>query len=103
MAEYSERLQIVVGRLGVFDLGWQHGLPFVWLRLPNGWRGSTFARMAEEAGVLLRSADQYAMVHGRAPNAVRLAVVGAIPRARLEQGSAALARLLVNPPTDMAV
>jgi DNA-binding transcriptional MocR family regulator len=103
MADYSARLQTVVERLGAFKLSWQPGLPFVWLGLPNGWRASSFTRMAEDAGVLLRPADQYAMVHGRAPNAVRLAIPGDITRARLEQGIEALAHLLVNPPTDMAV
>ncbi len=103
MVDYSERLQIVANRLGRHDLCWQAGLPFVWLRLPNGWRASSFTRMAEDAGVLLRPADQYAMVHGRAPNAVRLAIAGDIARSELERGANALARLLVNPPTDMAV
>ena len=101
--DYSERLQIVVNRLGAYDLRWQAGLPFVWLRLPNGWRASTFARMAEDAGVLLRSADQYAMSHGHAPNAVRLAVTGDISRDALEGGVNALARLLAHPPTEIAV
>ena len=35
--------------------------------------------------------------------AVRLAVVGDIPRGQLEQGVAALAALLPRPPSDMAV
>ena len=103
MAEYSERLQIVVNQLGAFDLCWAAGLPFVWLRLPQGWCASTFAQAAEEASVLMRSADQYAMVHGRAPNAVRLAVAGNCTRADLERGVGMLARLLANPPNDMAV
>ena len=103
LADYSERLQIVVNRLGAFDLCWAPGLPFVWLRLAQGWRASTFAKAAEEAGVLMRSADQYAMVHGRAPNAVRLAVAGNCTRAELERGVAILARLLASPPSDMAV
>ena len=103
MAEYSDRLQIVVNRLGAFDLSWQAGLPFVWLRLPLGWRASTFATAAEEAGVLMRQADQYAMVHGRAPNAVRLAVACALPRAELQRGVDILAGLLARPPSDMAV
>ncbi|WP_237763620.1 LysR substrate-binding domain-containing protein, partial [Falsirhodobacter sp. alg1] len=51
-----------------------------WLRLPNGWRASTFARAAQAAGVLIRSADEYALMHGNAPNAVRLATAGAVPR-----------------------
>ena len=103
MAEYSDRLQIVVNRLGAFDLSWQAGLPFVWLRLPLGWRASTFATAAEEAGVLMRQADQYAMVHGRAPNAVRLAVACALPRGELQRGVDILAGLLARPPSDMAV
>lgn len=102
-AEYSERLQIVVNRLGAFDLTWQTGLPFVWLRLPNGWRASTFAQRAEEAGVLMRQADQYAMMHGRAPNAVRLAVAGNCSRAELDCAVTTLGQLLMRPPTDMAV
>lgn len=102
-AEYSDRLQIVVNRLGTFDLTWQAGLPYVWLRLPTGWRASTFAQRAEEEGVLMRQADQYAMVHGRAPNAVRLAVAGNCARVELERGVDKLARLLVRPPSDMAV
>lgn len=101
--ELSERLQLVVNQLGAFDLAWQAGMPFAWLRLPQGWRASTFTRMAEDEGVLVRPADQYAMVHGRAPNAVRLAIVGNIPRTQLEAGAAALARLLPRPPRDMAV
>lgn len=101
--DLSERLQIMVNRLGAFDLKWQPGMPFGWLRLPQGWRASTFTRMAEEQGVLVRSADEYAMFHGRAPNAVRLAVVGNIPRQQYESGLAALGHLLPRPPSDMAV
>jgi DNA-binding transcriptional MocR family regulator len=101
--EMGDRLQIVVNRLGAYDLNWRAGMPFAWLQLPQGWRASTFTRMAEDEGVLVRSADQYAMVHGRAPNAVRLAVVGNIPRQQLEAGVAALASLLPRPPSDMAV
>jgi DNA-binding transcriptional MocR family regulator len=101
--ELSARLELVVNRLGAFDLDWKPEAPFVWLRLPLGWRASSFTRMAEDEGVLVRSADQYALVHGRAPNAVRLAIVGNIPREQLEAGVAALARLLPRPPADMAV
>lgn len=101
--DLSERLQLMVNRLGAFDLGWQAGLPFAWLRLPQGWRTSTFTRMAEEQGILLRSADEFALVGGRAPNAVRLSVVGNIARGQLDAGLATLAQMLPRPPTDMAV
>lgn len=103
MAAYAERLQIIVNQLGASDLAWAPGLPFVWLRLQNGWRASTFAQAAEEAGVLMRSADQYAMVHARAPNAVRMAVAGNVSLVDLESGLQTLAGLLARPPSDMAV
>ncbi len=101
--EMGDRLTMLVNRLGAFDLSWQTGMPFAWLRLPTGWRASTFTRMAEDEGVLVRSADQYALIHGRAPNAVRLAVAGNIPRQQYEAGLASLAHMLPRPPMDMAV
>lgn len=101
--EIFERLQLVVNHLGAFDLGWKPDMPFAWLSLPQGWRVSSITRMAEDQGVLLRSADQYALVHGRAPNAVRLAIVGNVTRGNLEAAAAVLARLLPRPPVDMAV
>jgi len=102
-AEFTDRLQMIVNALGAHDLVWQPGLPFVWLRLPSGWRVSTFARMAEAEGVLVRSADEYALVHGRSPNAMRLAIAGGIPRARLAGALDRLALLLARPLQELAV
>ena len=102
-AEFSDRLQVMVNRLGAFGLSWQTGIPFAWLKLPLGWRTYGFMRMAEERGVLLRAADQYAMIDGRAPHAVRLAIPAHIARQDYEAGLAELAYLLPRPPSDMAV
>ncbi len=79
------------------------GLSFVWLPLPRGWRGSTFAREAEAAGVLIRSADEYALVDGHAPNAVRIALDGEVAESRFIAAIETLARLLDNPPADIPV
>lgn len=103
LAELGTRLQTVVNMLGAYDLSWQPGLPFVWLRLPKGWRASTFTRMAEAEGVLIRSADEYALNHDHAPNAVRLAIAGAVPRPRFDAAVAGLARLLARPPQELSV
>ncbi len=103
LAGFADRLQGVVNVLGGAAIGWQAGLPFVWLPLPQGWRASTFTRMAETEGVLVRSADEYALVTGRAPNAVRLALNGRLTRAETEGAAARLARLLQRPPVDMTV
>ena len=100
---YSDQLEGVILHLGGFDLGWQPGLPFLWLRLPSGWRASTFTRMAEAEGVLLRSADEFALVGGRAPNAVRIALNGQLSRAETEAACARLADLLRRPPADAAI
>jgi DNA-binding transcriptional MocR family regulator len=103
MAEFAARGQMAAAQLDAFGLRWQPGLPFMWMSLPSGWRASTFARRAEEADVLLRSADQYAMVTGRAPNAVRMAMAGDVPRQRFSEGLDRLAALLASPPNDMGV
>jgi DNA-binding transcriptional MocR family regulator len=100
---FTDRLEAIVSVLGRFDLSWQPGLPFVWLRLPSGWRASIFARMAEAEGVLLRSADEFALIHGRAPHAVRLAIPGNHSRAQIEDACLRLARLLDSPPAELAV
>ena len=99
----SDRLEAIVKILGRFDLAWQPGLPFVWLRLPSGWRASSFVRMAENEGVLLRSADEFALIHGRAPNAVRMAIPGNHSRAQIEDACLRLARLLDSPMAELAV
>lgn len=101
--DLDERLQMTVNTLGAFDLAWQPGLRFVFLRLPSGWRASTFVARAEAEGVMLRSADEYALVHGRAPNAVRIAISGNVPLHRFQWALTRLARLLGEPPVDLMV
>jgi DNA-binding transcriptional MocR family regulator len=100
---FSHRLTMVLNALGRHNLSWQPGLSFVWLPLPTGWRASTFAREAEAAGVLIRSADEYALVNGHAPNAVRIALAGGVPEAHFAGALATLSRLLDTPPGDLPV
>jgi DNA-binding transcriptional MocR family regulator len=101
--EADIRLQMIVERLGRFGLQWQPGLLITWLPLPSGWRASAFARMAEAEGVFVRTADEFALVHGRAPNAVRIAMAGHLPLARLDQACSVLAGLLSRPQFEVAV
>lgn len=102
-ADLEERLQIAVNELGAFDLAWAPGVRFGFLRLPSGWRASTFVSHAEGAGVLLRSADEFALNHGRAPNAVRIAFAGNVPLDQYRMGMRRLAALLADPPADLLV
>ncbi len=100
-AEFSSRLHLLVNALGAFHINWQPGLPFIWVPLPMGWRGSTFTRTAEAEGVLVRQADEYALIHGRAPHALRIAVAGAMPLPRYQTAVETIATLLARPPSDM--
>ena len=54
-------------------------------------------------GVLIRSADEYALTDGRAPNAVRIALAGAVPESDFIAAMTKLARLLDSPPDDLGV
>ena len=69
------------------------------------WAGAPQALcgMAEAKGVLVRSADEYALVTGRAPNTGRIAISGAISRDAFEMATATLAGLLARPPSDLSV
>ncbi|MBU9696294.1 PLP-dependent aminotransferase family protein [Rhodobacteraceae bacterium HSP-20] len=98
--ELAGRIKVMVNTIGRFDLAWQPGLRFAFLRLPLGWRASTFTRMAEAEGVLVRSADEYALSHGRAPQAVRLALAGHVSDADFAGAMDRLAGLLSRPPYD---
>lgn len=101
--EMGRRLQMTVQALGGQDISWLPGLSFLWLKLPLGWRGSTFARMAEAEGVLLRSADEYIVQDGQAPNAVRIAMAGSAPEERFRSALRTLTGLLERMPDDLAV
>ena len=98
--ELAARIGTMVNTIGRFDLSWQPGLRFAFLRLPQGWRASTFTRMAEAEGVLVRSADEYALGQGRAPHAVRLALAGNLSDSDFAEGMQKLALLLSRPPYD---
>ncbi|MDW4548550.1 PLP-dependent aminotransferase family protein [Defluviimonas sp. D31] len=100
---FARRLEMTLNILGAFDLSWQKGLAFVWLRLPQGWRASTFAREAEAQGVLVRSADEFALIESHTPNAVRIALNGALSEAEFNRAIGTMARLLRNPPGDLPV
>lgn len=102
-AVYAQRLETALNILGRHDLRWQKGLSFVWLPMPRGWRASTFTREAEARGVLIRSADEYALTDGRAPNAVRIALAGGIAAARFATALTTLAGLLDVPNDDFPV
>lgn len=102
-AVLERRLELALNALGTCQIFWQKGLAFLWLKLPQGWRASTFMREAESAGVLVRSADEYALVDAHAPNAIRIAIDGRSPEPAFVRALETMARLLRNPPGDLPV
>ena len=99
----GEYVRVAVNALGGFDLNWAPDVPFVWLNLPSGWRAAAFSRAAEREGIQLRSADEFALRDGRAPNAVRIAINGHVSLERFEDAMQRLRRLLDNPPEQISV
>lgn len=101
--EMARYVRVAVNTLGGFDLTWDDQVPFVWLRLPSGWRSAAFTRAAESQGVQIRSADEFALRDGRAPNAVRIAINGHVSLAVFEGAMQRLRALLDNPPEQISV
>ena len=102
-ARTAEYVRLAVNALGRFDLAWDDEVPFLWLHLPAGWRAAGFCRAAEAAGVQIRSADEFALRHGRAPHAVRIAVNCHVSPASFENAMLRLRSLLDNPPEQISV
>jgi DNA-binding transcriptional MocR family regulator len=100
MAEY---VRVAVNALGTYRLTWHEDVPFLWLPLPQGWRGAAFCRAAESRGVQIRSADEFALRDGRAPHAVRIAVNAQVPLEVFENAMLQLRDLLGHPPEQISV
>jgi len=96
-------IEVAVNTLGKYELNWRADVPFIWLTLPTGWRGSAFTRAAEREGIQIRSADEFALRDGRAPHAVRISINGQIGLEAFEEAMQLLRRILENPPEQISV
>ena len=102
-AIFSRYVQTCVNHLGGFDLTWHKDVPFVWLRLPQGWRASAFCQAAEAAKVQIRPAEEFAGREARAQHAVRIAINAQIDHDHFEAALMRLSNLLNNPPERIGV
>lgn len=78
-------------------------VPLIWLRMPRGWRASTFAAAAKARGVLVKPADLFALPDGRAPNRVRIALNGAVEPGAYADALGRLAGILEEMPMDLEI
>ncbi|SFR39138.1 transcriptional regulator, GntR family [Yoonia tamlensis] len=89
--------------LAGYDMRAAPTVPFLWLELPIGWRAGEFCQAAESAGVLIKSADDFALRESRSVHAVRIAVNGLVPHAHFVQAMECLRDLLDHPPERIAI
>ncbi len=94
----AARVELAVNLLGSWNIRCRRDLPFIWLKLPQGWRGSTFVRACDADGIRIKSADEYTLPDGQAPNAVRIALAPNVPEADLRAALQTMCDLLANPP-----
>ncbi|WP_300029904.1 PLP-dependent aminotransferase family protein [uncultured Roseobacter sp.] len=96
-------VQSAVNILGSYDVVWRANVPFLWLRLPLGWRASAFCQAAEAEGVQIRTAEEFVCRDARAPHAVRLAVNAGVSLQSFEAAVLRLRQLLDGPPEQLSV
>jgi DNA-binding transcriptional MocR family regulator len=96
-------VRAAVNILGGYDLHWREDVPFVWLHLPAGWRASAFCRAAENAGVRVRAADEFAARTANVPHAVRMAINAGVSLRSFEAAMVRLRDLLDNPRNEIGV
>lgn len=85
------------------DLVWRPDVSFLWLNLPQGWRASTFVRAAEEVGLKLRAAEEYAGREFNAPHSVRFAINAGVSLRSFEDAMKRMRTLLDTPPEGIGV
>ena len=102
-AVFSRYVQSCVNHLGGYDLTWHKDVPFVWLRLPEGWRASAFCQAAEAAKVQIRPAEEFSGREARAQHAVRIAINASIDQDHFDAAVMRLRELLDNPPERIGV
>lgn len=68
------RVLTAVNAMGRWDIRWRVDAPFIWLKLPLGWRSSNFTVACEKRHILVKPADEFALPDAYSPHAVRLAI-----------------------------
>jgi DNA-binding transcriptional MocR family regulator len=71
----------------------------IWLPLPEPWRVEPFSAALRQAGVLVRTADHFAVGRTEIPQAVRISVNAARSCDEIERGVRAIVGVLQGVPT----
>ncbi|MBW4708792.1 PLP-dependent aminotransferase family protein [Roseobacter sp. YSTF-M11] len=100
---FNAYVQSAVNILGAYDLVWRPDVPFLWLRLPMGWRAGAFCQAAEAEGIQIRTAEEFVCREARAPHAVRMAINAGVSLQSFEAAMTRLRLLLDSPPEQLSV
>jgi DNA-binding transcriptional MocR family regulator len=98
-AAIAERLTMVLPLLKGLDHRSDPESPLIWLPLPEPWRAGQFSASLRHAGVLVRTADHFAVGRSEAPHAVRLSLNAARSVPEIEAGVRTLVSVLQGVPT----
>jgi aspartate/methionine/tyrosine aminotransferase len=95
----AQRLECARAVLHGLDFKTDAEFPLIWLPLPEPWRAGQFAAALRQAGVLVRTADHFAVGRSPAPHAIRISLNAPASVEQLEAGLQILKTLIDNPPS----
>jgi DNA-binding transcriptional MocR family regulator len=99
MLAYNERrAKMAANVLGQWDIQWNPKVAFIWLKMPSGWRASSFQRACEQNNILIRPADEFALFDGKAPNAARITFGATLTDTEFETALQSIAKILQTRP-----
>lgn len=93
-AAIQQRLALALPLLKGLEYRSDPESPLLWLPLPTPWRAAPFAAALRQAGVLVRTADHFAVGRTAAPEAVRISLNAASSSAEVVSGLQTLAGVL---------
>jgi DNA-binding transcriptional MocR family regulator len=96
----AERLAVARDELSGLAYQSNPESPLIWLPLPDHWQAGQFAAALRRAGVLVRTADHFAVGRSLAPHAVRISLNAAPSVSDIQSGLQILMSLLLGTPVD---
>ena len=96
--EIAARQDIVRRVLAGQSVQTQPNSPHLWMRLPEPWSTESFVARARHRGILLNSAESFAVDHETDVQAVRITIGPPATRAALEEGLSEIVRMLNRVP-----
>ena len=95
----AERLGHALRILRGLDFRTDPEYPLIWLPLPEPWRAGQFAAVLRQSGVLVRTADHFAVGRSPAPHAIRISLNAPASVEQLQTGLQTLRATIDNPPS----